>query len=65
MIQTRLNGEIVSEIVFYCRNDGLHEFEKNYEVQVHLQLPSSFRDGLTNSFHGLGMPAKKTLKFIH
>lgn len=54
----RLHGEILRVIVLYGRNNGLHEFQENYQIHVHSQFPSAFGHSFYDALHHLGVPEK-------
>lgn len=54
-----LHVKVLREIVLDRGDDGLDEFKEQYEVHVHVQVPSTVLHNLDEAFHNVSVPEKR------
>lgn len=54
------HGEILREIIFYCWDNGLHEFQKYYQIHVDAEHFAPLFDRLDDFLHDVGVPGTQT-----
>lgn len=49
------HGEVLREIIFYCWDNGLHEFQKYYQIHVDTEYFAPLFDRLDDFLHDVGV----------
>lgn len=51
--------KILCKIILYRRNNGLYEFQEDYQIHMDTEHFATFFDRLYNLFHNIGMSEMK------